>query len=329
MAQSHRRPRGLPAAVMARTRADTLCRRLSSEIRPPAREPDYDQRMNRGWLGIAILVLGTSLAQAQPGEPPAATEPPPLAPAGPPMVAPGGPPGASPAMPPQPAAPSRNIDPGVLEDANAGRGWMSPTALTEPGGTWSVSDYELFLLSIGYAVTDKLTLSATTVPPYTEDFPLWVLFNAKYQVVRTGRVRVALQGAITHFAERDSSNDSFTAGDLGGALTLCLDDGCHSHLSGFLAAAFARDTDSSVPFLAAATAVARVSKHVKLVLELDSAFVAGRVNDVADAGLLWYGARFTSGMIGVDVGLVRPLGVGADELVLGFPIVTFSYRSLD
>lgn len=56
-------------------------------------------------------------------------------------------------------------DQGVLNDANAGRGWIAPTALAEPGGTWSISSYELFLISIGYAVSDQLSISATTIPP--------------------------------------------------------------------------------------------------------------------------------------------------------------------
>jgi hypothetical protein len=277
--------------------------------------------MNRVWSGIAILVLETSLSHAQPIGPPAA-------PAEPPVAAPG----AAPAMPPPPPPPTpqvRTSDQGVLDDANAARGWMAPTALTEPGGTWSISDYELFLLSVGYAVNDQLSISATTIPPFTEDFPLWLLFNAKLQVLKAGRVRGAVQGAITHVSFNGNDNDSFTAGELGGALTLCLDDSCHSHLSGFVGAGFARDTDNSVPFLAAGTLVARLGKHIKLVGEVDSAFIAGRVNDIAEGALLWYGLRFTSSRIGVDVGFVRPIGFGDTGLVLGFPIVTFSYRNID
>jgi hypothetical protein len=239
---------------------------------------------------------------------------------------------------PPPAAPASTVDKGVMNDANAGRGWMTPTALTEPGGTWSVSDYELFLLQIGYAINDQLSISATTIPPLTQDFPLWLLASAKLQVLKAGRVRAAVQGAVTYYSIKDtisdgtgtmSSTQSFTAADLGGALTLCLDDDCNSHVSGFLGAGFAHDTNSSVPFVGAATLVARFAKHVKFVAELDSAFIAGQVNDVARGALAWYGVRFTSSMIGVDLGFVRPIGVGDTGLVLGFPILTFSYRNVD
>jgi hypothetical protein len=84
-----------------------------------------------------------------------------------------------------------------------------------------------------------------------------------------------------------------------------------------------------VPFVGAVTLVGRLGRHVKLVAEVDTAFVAGQVNDVADGALAWYGLRFTSSMIGVDVGFVRPIGVGDTGLVLGLPMVTFSYRNID
>lgn len=275
--------------------------------------------MTRAWVVATTLVLGSSALHAQPADPRPA-------PAGPPSAAPVG----SPATPPpSPGPPSSTVDPGVIDDANAGRGWLSPTALTEPGGTWSVSDYELFLLSIGYAVNDRLSLSATTIPPLTTDFPLWLLFNAKLQVLKAGRVRAALQGAVTYFSANDSSDDSFTAGDLGGALTLCLDDACHSNVSGFLGAGLARDTGNSAPFLAAGTLVARLGRYVKLVTEVDTAFIAGQVNDVANGALLWYGLRFTSSRIGVDLGFVRPIGIADSSFVVGLPVVTFSYRNID
>jgi len=219
----------------------------------------------------------------------------------------------------------------VLNDANAAHGWLTPTALTDPAGTWTVSDYELVLLSIGYSPTDQLSLSATTIPPITDDIPLWLLFSAKYQLLKQGRLRLAVQGALSYFHDNDSSSsssDSFSAGDLGGAATLCLDDDCNSHVSGFVGAALARDTNSSVPFVASGTIVAALGKHVKLVGEVDSAFIVGKVNDVANGALIWYGLRFTSQAVGVDVGFVRPIDVGDSGLLLGIPVVAISYRDL-
>jgi hypothetical protein len=281
--------------------------------------------MSRALIGAMVLVWGAATASAQPGQS-AQSEPPPAAPPeGAPVMQP-----PAQAMQPPPAEPESTVDKGVVNDANAGRGWMAPTALTEPAGTWSISDYELFLVSVGYAVSDRLSISATTIPPLTTDFPLWLLFNAKLQVLKAGKVRAAVQGAFTYFSIKDSgSTDSFTAGELGGAVTLCIDDECNSHVSGFLGAGFARDTDSAVPFIGAATLVGRLGRHVKFVGEIDSAFIAGNVNDVADGALLWYGLRFTSKNIGVDLGFVRPVGVGDSGLALGIPVLTFSYRAMD
>jgi hypothetical protein len=170
----------------------------------------------------------------------------------------------------------------------------------------------------------------TTIPPLTTDFPLWLLFSAKYQFLKAGRLRAAAQGAVTYFSLDDNGdNDSFSAGDLGGALTLCIDEDCRSHVSGFVGAGFAHDNQSSVPFVAAGTLVAALGKHAKFVAEIDSAFIAGEINDVADGALLWYGLRFTSSRIGVDLGFVRPIGVSDSSLLLGIPILTFSYRNLD
>ena len=233
-------------------------------------------------------------------------------------------------MPVEPA-PVTSVDQGVLEDANSGRSWLSPTALTDPKGTWSFSDYELLAVGVGYSPTDHLSLSATTLLPLTEDFPLLLFLNAKLQVVKSGNLRVALQGAILHFRESSGSTTvSATAGDVGAVATLCLDIECHSHLSGFLAAGFAYEEQAAVPFLVAASLAYRVGKHVKLILEVDSGFIAGDgVTVGADGFLLFYGVRFTSRNIGVDLALAKPICEGCnDGLVLGIPFVAFTYRSI-
>ena len=266
------------------------------------------------WVFVSIML--SSVAFAQPGEPEPPPEPPPMAqvaPAPDPMIAP---------APPAPTVPR-----GIVEDANAGRGWVMPTALTEPAGTWSFSDFELLMISIGYSVTDDLSLSASTLLPLTEDFPFWLLLNAKLRVVNTGRFHLALQGAGT-FVHVDSDNAS--AGVLGAAATLCLDDDCYSTLSGYLGAGFARQDQSALPFMAAGSLAYRVAKHVKLLLEADTGFIAGEIDAAADGFLGWYGVRFTSSIIGVDLGFVKPFCDGCEDtgLPLGLPFVSFTYRAL-
>src|SRR5665647_2600290 len=83
---------------------------------------------------VACLLGFSTLAHAQPGaEPPTEPAPPeaPLPPAPPPpaptpiVVAP-----PVVVAPPEVAAPT--VDKGVVDDANSGRSWLSPTALTPP-----------------------------------------------------------------------------------------------------------------------------------------------------------------------------------------------------
>ncbi len=242
-------------------------------------------------------------------------------------------------QPPPASQPAATGDKGVLDDANSGRAWLTPTGLSDPAGTWSFSDFELLMIGAGYAITDELSVSLTTLLPITTDIPFWMLVNSKYQFLKSGRVRAAVQGAFTFVRDKSTSSANgvttesstfLSAGEIGGAITLCLDDDCHSHASGFLGAGFAHQDSSSVPFIVAGSLVYRLNHHVKLVVEADSAFIAGKINDTANGFLLWYGARFTSKNIGVDLGLAKPIydGSSNDSLVLGFPFVSFTYRSL-
>lgn len=228
-----------------------------------------------------------------------------------------------------------------MEDANSGRNWITPTALLPPEGTWSVSDFELFLLGVGYSPSDQLHISATTLLPIVEDMPFWMLLSGKLQVLNQGQLKIAAQGTFTFVSVSDtdidgnSSRESTWGGSLGGTATYCLDVDCYSHVTGYLAGAFAKESDSSaVPFIFGVSAVFKVARRIRLVFEADSAFVAGEINESIDGFLGWYGVRFTSRNIGVDLGFVKPIyyGDGADgddgPLVLGVPFVSFTYRGL-
>ena len=277
---------------------------------------------------VVACLLVSSVAVAQPGAEPPSPDSEPAPPPPPAAMMP--PPGAPLPLPPGAAQPPSEVDRGVVEDSNSGRSWLMPTALMEPAGTWSFTDFELFMVGLGYAVTDRMSISLTTLLPIVSDMPVFLLGNAKLQVIRSGNVRVAVQGAFTYVQER-STGDNFgmSAGELGAAATLCIDSDCRSHLSGFIGAGFAHETDSSVPFLVAGSLALSLNKHVKAIFEADSAFIAGNINEQADGFLGWYGLRFTSEWIGVDLGFAKPIcdGCGSDELPMGFPFVSFTYRS--
>lgn len=281
-----------------------------------------------------MLIAGVSVANAQPGSEPPPMEPPAMEPpAVEPMPdEPPPPPGPAAAPPPAAEPPPSTVDAGVIADANSGRGWLLPTALTPPAGTWSFSSFELFVIGGGYAITDQLQVSLTTLIPLTSDFPILGLLSGKYQVIKAGRVRGAVQAAVFYADTKDEGDSSVTVFNAGGALTYCIDAGCHSHATGYLGTGFASADQSAFPLMFGASLALKVGRHVKFVLEADSAAIVGEIDAVADGFLLWYGARFTSKFIGVDLGFAKPIyeGSGEDDfLPLGFPFVAFTYRSLN
>ena len=300
-------------------------------------------------MRLSLLVVSVSLwaapvlAQA-PGDEPAPPPPAEPAPPPPPPAAPVVAPVVAPAPPPVEAV-TNIVDRGTLEDANAGRVAIMPTALTPPKGTFSFEDWELFFISASYAPADNLVITGTTMVPITSD-AYWGFLSAKLQVVKQGRLRVAVQAGAagatvkstdTTFDamgnEMTSTSTSSGGGfDLGAAATYCLDDDCFSHINGAVIAGFAEEDNSSVPVGFMGGAVFRIGHKVRLIFEADTAHLFGKISDQANGFLGWYGLRFTSSQIGVDLALVKPFcGNGdcdTDSFPMGFPFVTFSYRAL-
>ncbi len=245
----------------------------------------------------------------------------------------------SPTTPDRPIAgePVPGFEAGIREDANSGRAWLSPTALTPPAGTFSVQSSELLILGASYSFTDRFVVSANTLIPITSEMPLILLTTVKLKVADIGRFKFAAHANLNYVGNpdigEDEGDDSFGTALLGGAATVCLDRDCHSLLNGYLGAGFLLETgvdQNAVPFLASVAWAQRLGRRVKLVVEADSGFVVGEVNDVGEGLLVWYGIRFTSSAIGVDLGLVKPAcdDCDTDDLPLGLPWLNFTYRAL-
>jgi hypothetical protein len=292
--------------------------------------------MRLPYLGLCVaLWAAPALAQAPDG-----SEPPP------PPPPPSGPPATTPVLTPPPpavAAPApeatTTVDRGTLEDANAGRVAIMPTALTPPKGTFAFEDKELFFITASYAVTDQLVISGTTMVPITSEL-YWGLISAKLQVVKQGTLRVAVQAGAAGAATKDTTFDSMgnemtstvSGGgfDLGGVATYCFDSDCFSHVSAAAIAGLATHGNSAVPVAFTGGLVARIASKVRLIVEADTAHMFGNIDEQADGFLGWYGVRFTSRQIGVDLALVKPFcsDCSSDTFPAGFPFVTFSYRAL-
>ena len=82
-----------------------------------------------------------------------------------------------------PAALAQTADPAVAasvpapsavdSDPNIDRGFLLPTAMTQPAGTLTYNNYELLLHGITYGLTDRVQLSATVLSPITKDMPFF------------------------------------------------------------------------------------------------------------------------------------------------------------
>jgi hypothetical protein len=313
----------------------------------------YVEEMRTWLVSLGVLVFGLSVAHAQPAPdaPPDGTPPPPTAPSGPPGATPA--PAPAPAAAPAPIAttapPPSNIDSGVLDDANAGRTWVAPTALSAPAGTWSFSDWELLVVGADYAPTNNLDVSAATVIPVASGQPFVLMLTGKLQLVHSGRLRLAAHAAFAYTGSTDNDS-SGGVGTVGGVATVCLDDGCNSNASGYVGLGFATSGESEVPIALAGSVTARLGRHVKFVGEIDSAAVLGHEFDSFGEGFLfWYGLRFTSHNIGVDLGLMLPVFKGTTTntdingntttsdswqvgfvdgtFPIGFPVISFDYRT--
>ena len=216
-------------------------------------------------------------------------------------------------------------DPASLSDAGSGNNFLMPTALMPPAGSFGFHDYDLLVAGISYAPSNRVVFSLTTVLPFDE--LALGLVSAKGQVYRGSNLRVALHGAMLFGADEDDGGDGdgVFGGTLGMVATACLDDECRSHFSGYGALGLSNDEDDDTPVLFAGSMVLALSDSARLLAELDF----GAADDFEDEGkLFWYGMRFTSRHLSIDLGFVRPLHEEYDEdFALGFPMVIFNYRS--
>lgn len=176
-----------------------------------------------------------------------------------------------------------------------------PSALTPPGGSIGFHSYELFFVGASYAVSDRLLLSATALVPIVPDLGVNGILSAKYQVLADRRLKIALHGSYGILG----SDADFSAGLVGGVATLCFNDDCTSHASGYAAVGLASGDQSTFPVSLAGGAALRVAKKIRLLAEVNTGLVTGEINEVSSAFLVWYGVRFASSSISADFGFVR------------------------
>ena len=227
---------------------------------------------------------------------------------------------------------------GRLDDANIDRGWFGTTALTQPAGTLAFNDYELLLMGLTWAPADRVQITATFLTPIVSDMCCYGVLGVKGRLLDAGRFHFSLLGSLALasvqgvdlYGEGSSgSRETSWAVLAGGAGTLCIDESCRSLLSAWFTTGFNQySATSEWPILYGASLT--FGHHVKGLLEVDSAALLGDVSKAARGALFMYGVRFTGKNIAGDVGFMRPFGEGVDmgSLVIGIPVLTFTYRTL-
>ncbi len=231
--------------------------------------------------------------------------------------------------------------PAAAADPNIDRGFIQPTAMTQPAGTLTYNNYELLLHGVTYGITDKLQTSVTVLAPIVRDMPLLGVASAKWQFLSTPRFHLALQGSATfvHVATGNidssgtTSNNAYLVG--GGAFaSYCLREDCSSLAS--LNATYQLGFSGSggggtaQAIIYGASIVHRVAPHVKLLGEVTSmaaTTVADASFDNVSGALVSYGVRLHTTKIAGDIGFIRPVGSsGSDPFLLGLPFISVSYR---
>jgi len=233
------------------------------------------------------------------------------------------------AVPATPAAGATSADP------NIDRGFLLPTAMTQPAGSVTYNNYELLLHGVTVGITDRVQGSVTVLSPIVKDMPFVGFAAVKGRILSTERFHLALQGSAGWGHAFDATADNangYTVG-AGAFASYCVRQDCSSLLS--VSATYQLAIDPSVDEAAhiviyGGSIVHRVSSHVKLLGEVASAAGRGRNEDFQniEGVLVGYGVRFHTDNIAADVGFIKPIATSGDDgdFLVGLPFVNVSYR---
>lgn len=227
------------------------------------------------------------------------------------------------------------VDAGTTDDPHGDRSVLLPTALTQPAGTVSISSYDLFFAGLTFGITDHLQVSTTALlTPFMG--ATVVVGNAKWQLVRHGAFRLAVNGGVSyarvendahfHGVEGEPSYEHRLTPHLGVAASYCLTDDCQSLVSASVqiltGAERWRPVQSSSYF--GASLIHRLSEHTKLVFEVTS-FAELHPNPAAgNMALPTLALRYFNHRVALDGGLMAL--AESHGAVVPLPYVAGSFR---
>ncbi len=217
---------------------------------------------------------------------------------------------------PRPPTPQPGRQP--ASDPQADRVLLLPTAYTHPKGTVFVSNYEIFVFQVGYALTDYTQISLTALPLASESLTVLDL-SLKTAVVRTDLVRAAAIGSVSGLVGDDIG--AIFLGRVGGVAQLCFGRRCDSSLS------LSSNVALAGPLMLMVNGVGgilRASEHVSFIAELSTMVPLGTVGGEFNGALAGGGLRLHYDHWAFDFSLLHAL---ESEGAATVPFVTVTYRS--
>lgn len=217
------------------------------------------------------------------------------------------------------------------DDANADHIVLGSTAFTAPKGSVYFSDYDIFLIQAGVAVTDNFQLTLTSLLPVVEDQPFFLDVSAKVAFLQTPRFHMAAIGSLLGIT--NAGVDVPVVGRLGLVATACITANCYVNASASALFWFTSETTSVVPVTLNLGVSARLAGIFSLLAEVNGLATIGSARVSSDlfrqGVLIGYGARFSNANFGFDLTFVKPIVKGLDDFPLpfGVPWLTFTYRS--
>jgi hypothetical protein len=290
-------------------------------------------------LAASLLVASFVALHPTPARAQVTVEPPITDPVPAPAPAPASPAAQPPPLveaPPEPE-PARGLTLNDLRyrDAHADRVVLGSTGETHPKGTFFFTDYEIFLIQLGYAITDDLQLSLAGFPPILKEQPYFFDLGLKLNIARGPSFRAALLGALDVVIDPKAHTEGAYGGRLGGVAQVCFEETCRSSVS-FNAGGFVSSESGDVlPVYGSAGFILHVSPLVSLLGEPAVATLIGRGTDRIDSDAIFfvdYGLRLAGKNFGVDLTFIAPVATASgssdnNPFILGYPFVAFTYRT--
>jgi hypothetical protein len=206
-------------------------------------------------------------------------------------------------------------------DAHQDRLVLSPTAETNPKGSFYVTGYEIVVLQVGYAVTDNTQISLTMTPPLGEAGAIPGDLSLKTVLLREPHVTVAAIASASGVVGFEEVSGFL--GRAGGVVTFCA-NARECRLSVSMSSNLSLIGPASLLFSGAGLSF-RAGRYVSLIAEVDTLIPLGELAGEANGLLGAAGVRLSGRGWGVDLALLKAGKAHAEPSNI-IPFLAATYR---